>query len=36
MHHVDLFGDGERLLDNIVKNKTIVKDLTGMELCLNK
>jgi hypothetical protein len=33
---VDLFGDGERLLDNIVKYKVIIKDLTGMELCLDK
>jgi hypothetical protein len=33
---VDLFGDGERLLDNIVKYKAIIKDLTGMELCLDK
>ncbi len=33
---VDLFGDGKRLLNNIVKYKAIIKDLTGMELCLNK
>ena len=33
---IDLHGDGERLLDNIELYKTIIRELTGMELCLPK
>ena len=33
---IDLHGDGERLLDNIDHYKKIIRDLTGMELCLPK
>ena len=33
---IDLHGDGERLLDNIDHYKAIIRDLTGMELCLPK
>ena len=32
----NLYGDGERLLDNIVRYKDIIRDLTRMELCLHK
>ena len=33
---IDLYGDGEQLMDNIVRYKDIIRAQTGMELCLHK
>ena len=33
---IDLHGDGLRLLDSVEHYKSIIRDLTGMELCLPK